>query len=206
MGSNCSCCTQHSQSSLMFLLSVHRKWLVSVHNIHSQASCLFCQRTGSDHSSCVQHSQSSLMSLLSAHKKWPQFLCTAFTDKPAMWVSRYMNTQKMTPVPMCSIHSQACDVGLLSKMTAVPRQACNVGLTPHLHWRCAFACDGACPSLKICLMFVYVCFVCGETAFVDQLEKGFIYEKSSEICICLYGSLIVVRWPCAVDRMLKSSY
>ena len=158
-GNNCSCCSQHSRSSLMSLLSAHRRWpqflraaftvkhhvssvsaqevtTVPVRSIHSRASCLFCQCTGSDCSCCIQ---SSLMSLQSAHKKRPQFLYTASTVKPATCVSHYMNTQKMT-------------------------------------------------------------------GFVDQLERGFIYEKSSEMCICLCWGLIVLRWPCAVDRMLKSNY
>ena len=58
-------------------------------------------------------------------------------------------------------------------------------------------------------MFVYVCFVlclrrdrfCGLT-----WEKVYKYAKRFEMCICLWRSLIVLRWPCAVDEMLKSSY
>ena len=43
----------------------------------------------------------------------------------------------------------------------------------------------------MCLMLVYVCFVyvCKVIAFVDWLDKGFIYniyEKSFEMCICLW--------------------
>ena len=217
-GSDCSCCTQHSQWSLLFLLSVHREvTTVSVRNIHSQASCLFCQRTGSDHSSCVQHSQSSLMSLLSAHKKWPQFLCTASSQACHVGLTLHELTEND---PSSHVQHSVRPVMWVSCLKwLVPSRACNVGFTSHLHWRCAFACDGACPSLtcsfnrgntegtfeNLCFMFVYV-YVCGETGFVDQLEKGFIYEKSSEICICLCWGLIVLRWPCAVDRMLKSSY
>ena len=186
------------QPRLMSLLSADRKWpqtaypvrpnfssvstrevtAVAAHSIPSQASCFFCQCTGSDQFLCATFTIKPHVSPINAQKS-DHSSCAQLPVKSAMWVSRYMNTQKMTPVPMCSIHSQACDVGLLSKMTTVPRQACNVGLTSHLHWRWAFACDGACPSLtcsfnrgnakgtseNLCLMFVYVCFM-----FVERLD------------------------------------
>ena len=54
----------------------------------------------------------------------------------------------------------------------------------------------------LCFMFVYdwVCNI--------LLQKGFPYnyEKRSEMYICLWQGLIVLTWPCAADRMLKSNY
>ena len=41
---------------------------------------------------------------------------------------------------------------------------------------------------------------------MDWLEKGFMHGKSFEACICLWQSLIVLRWPCVVDRTWKPSY
>ena len=49
-------------------------------------------------------------------------------------------------------------------------------------------------------------YACAGTGFVDWLEKRFTGEKSFEVCIGLWQSLIVLRWPCAADRTLKSSY
>ena len=37
-----------------------------------------------------------------------------------------------------------------------------------------------------------------------RLEKGVIYEKRPGKCTC--SSLILLSWPCVVDKMLKSSY
>ena len=42
--------------------------------------------------------------------------------------------------------------------------------------------------------------------FRHWLEKGFMYEKSFEMYICVWQSLIGLRWPCAVNMMLKFSY
>ena len=64
-------------------------------------------------------------------------------------------------------------------------------------------------SMKICvwcLCMYAVFYVCAGIGFVDWLEKGFTFEKSSEVCICLWQNLIIPRWPCAVDRTLKLSY
>ena len=36
--------------------------------------------------------------------------------------------------------------------------------------------------------------------------KDFMCEKSFEMCVCLWLSLIILRWPYVVDRMLKSNY
>ena len=43
-----------------------------------------------------------------------------------------------------------------------------------------------------------VMFVKGLVLWIDL--------KSFGMCICLWPSLIVLRWPCALDRMLKSNY
>ena len=44
-------------------------------------------------------------------------------------------------------------------------------------------------SSKICvLVFVYACFVIGS---VDRLE--FVYEKSFQMCVCLWRSFFVLR-------------
>ena len=34
----------------------------------------------------------------------------------------------------------------------------------------------------------------------------FTHERSFEICICSWQNLIILRWPCAVNRKLKSNY
>ena len=54
--------------------------------------------------------------------------------------------------------------------------------------------------LVVCIGFVVVggggggvCSV--GTGFVDWLEEGFLYEKSVDMCICFWQSLIVLRWP-----------
>ena len=51
----------------------------------------------------------------------------------------------------------------------------------------------------ICTRFIFV--------FVILLEKGFTYEKSFEMCKS-FELLMLTEFdcPCAVDRMLKSSY
>ena len=36
--------------------------------------------------------------------------------------------------------------------------------------------------------------------------KDFMCEKSFKMCVCLWLSLIILRWPYVVDRMLKSNY
>ena len=64
-------------------------------------------------------------------------------------------------------------------------------------------------TLKICVwcLCMYDLFsVCIGNVFVDWLEKRFMYEKSFEMCICLWQSLVVLRWPSVVDRTLKPSY
>ena len=66
-------------------------------------------------------------------------------------------------------------------------------------------------TLWKCVSDVCVCvhvlfYICVGAGFVDWLESGFIYKKNFEMCICLWWSLIVPRWPCAVYRTLKSSY
>ena len=38
------------------------------------------------------------------------------------------------------------------------------------------------------------------------LNQGFLYEKSLGMCMRLWQSSIVLRWPHAVDRMIKSKY
>jgi len=62
-----------------------------------------------------------------------------------------------------------------------------------------------------CLCIMYVCFVLFvliETVFVGWLWKGFVFEKNIEMWICLWvwQSLIVLKWPSVVDRVLKSNY
>ena len=60
-------------------------------------------------------------------------------------------------------------------------------------------------SLKICLTSVSVClwrdWFCGLT-----WEKVYTDMRGFEVCICLWLSLIVLRWSCAVYRMFKSKY
>ena len=56
--------------------------------------------------------------------------------------------------------------------------------------------------LRVCVLF----HVRVGTGFVDLMVCIAVYEKSFEMCICLRRSLIVLRRPCVVDRMLKSSY
>ena len=61
-------------------------------------------------------------------------------------------------------------------------------------------------------MFVYVCmylvyYLCMHWFYRADLTKGLqSQEKSFEMCICLWQILINLRWPCTVDRLLKSSY
>ena len=69
----------------------------------------------------------------------------------------------------------------------------------------------ACPSLLCCFnrgSIVYVCLVlclCRDwMSNTSKLDKGFIYKQSFEMCS--WRSLIFLRWPCAVDRTLKSSH
>ena len=49
-----------------------------------------------------------------------------------------------------------------------------------------------------CFRFVY-----GRFCRFD-LKKGL--HMGGVLCICIWQNLIVLRWPCAVDRMLKSNY
>ena len=63
-------------------------------------------------------------------------------------------------------------------------------------------------------MFAYVYiehfnfYVCETIGFVDWLNRGLRYvcEKRLEMCIAYDLSLTVLRWPCVVDRTLKSNY
>ena len=50
--------------------------------------------------------------------------------------------------------------------------------------------------------------LCIGIGFVDWLEKGciYIYMRGFEVCVSLWLSLVVLRWPCAVDRTLKFNY
>lgn len=131
---------QHTSQASFFFCQHTGKWLQLLHTafpVKPPVSSVGAQ--GSDHSFCAQHSQPSLMSLLSAHRKWPQFLRAAFTVKPHV---SPISAQKVTTVPVhciqsslpcgshvtwthrkwpqfpCAAFSQACDVGLLSKMTS----------------------------------------------------------------------------------------
>ena len=49
-------------------------------------------------------------------------------------------------------------------------------------------------------------YFCAGIGFRHWLEKGFMCEKSFEMYICVWQRLIGLRWPCAVNRMLKSNY
>ena len=68
-----------------------------------------------------------------------------------------------------------------------------------MHWR--ITADGVvCHEIAL-----FMRVVCG-TGFMDWLEKRFMFEKSFEMWICSWQSLIILRWLCVVDRMLKSNY
>ena len=60
-------------------------------------------------------------------------------------------------------------------------------------------------SSKICVWCLCACFVfvCLGIGIVDWLEKGFVHEKSFEVCVYLWESLVVLRWHLAVDRTLS---
>ena len=53
-------------------------------------------------------------------------------------------------------------------------------------------------------MHVWFCIYV-RTGFVYWLEKRLLYEKSFDMSSCLWQSLIVLRWTCVVDRVLKSN-
>ena len=57
------------------------------------------------------------------------------------------------------------------------------------------------PSPRVCVF--YVCEVIG---FVDWLDRGLIHMWEEFRNVYLLMSLIVLRWPCVVDRTLKSNY
>ena len=68
-------------------------------------------------------------------------------------------------------------------------------------------------SEKNCLVFVHTFFFCLFYAcvgigFVDWIEKGTDFQsgKSFEMRICLWWSLIVLRWPSGTDGTLESRY
>ena len=79
-----------------------------------------------------------------------------------------------------------------------------------MHWRITV--DGAvCHEIAL-----FVRVVCG-TGFVDWLEKRFMFEKILKCEFahdrvwlswgdCVVDKMIILRWLCMVDRMLKSSY
>ena len=54
-------------------------------------------------------------------------------------------------------------------------------------------------------VFMFCFFVCVWIDLVDLTPVKRVYEKSFEMCICLWQSLIVLRWPCVVDRVLKTN-
>ena len=57
----------------------------------------------------------------------------------------------------------------------------------------------------VCVCMFSFIFV-SELTLWSLLEKGFrYYIKSFEMCIAYGSSLIVLRWPCAVDRALESN-
>ena len=57
----------------------------------------------------------------------------------------------------------------------------------------------------VCICMFSFIFV-SELTLWSLLEKGFrYYDKNFEMCIDYGSSLIVLRWPCAVDRALESS-
>ena len=65
---------------------------------------------------------------------------------------------------------------------------------------------GGTNSSKICVwcLCMYISFyVCVEIDFVDWLKKGVIYMRDLEVWLCLWLSLIVLRWLC-VYSILKS--
>ena len=39
-----------------------------------------------------------------------------------------------------------------------------------------------------------------------DLKMVYVHRRDLKVCVCLWLSLIVLRWPRAVDRLLKSSY
>ena len=53
-------------------------------------------------------------------------------------------------------------------------------------------------------VFMFCFFVCVWIDLVDLIPVKRVYEKSFEMCIYLWQSLIVLKWPCVVDRVLKS--
>ena len=68
-------------------------------------------------------------------------------------------------------------------------------------------------SSKNCLVFVYVCFVLSlqnihSIGFVDWLDNEFLYIIMRRVLKCAFAydlGLTVLRWPCVVDRTLKSN-
>ena len=64
-------------------------------------------------------------------------------------------------------------------------------------WKCVYIMDRG-----VSVLF----YLCVETGFEGWLDERFICERSFETCVCLRQSLLVLRWPCAVDRTLNSSY
>ena len=48
-------------------------------------------------------------------------------------------------------------------------------------------------------------YVCVRIDFVYGLEKGCICQTNSEMCICVWPSLLVPRRPSVADRTLKSN-
>ena len=65
-------------------------------------------------------------------------------------------------------------------------------------------------KIVLCLCMYVLRYICVWINFVDfTWERVIYYEKRFEMRTCslfLRQSLIILRWPCAVDRTLKSNY
>ena len=69
-----------------------------------------------------------------------------------------------------------------------------------LKWTCCclFPCD-----VNILLRILFISF--GREHLAKNVTISVTYEKNFQMCI-YYDSLVILRWPCVVDRMSKSSH
>ena len=55
--------------------------------------------------------------------------------------------------------------------------------------------------LTLQVLYTGMFYGCVWTDIVDLTSST--YEKSFEMCLCLWQSSVILRWPCVVDRMLN---